>query len=320
MEIINTGDDTEQSTFDLEGQKRKARKSAYWTMGWGIGVVTLFVLLVSFDDDWHFIDLFHNIFFVFGVLLLGSGIWELRNAWKLTPEDFEVDERSQKITEAIKNTDAIYTKIIIGCLIVVAVFQLITRESVSIQAAGLVKDAVREGESWRLLTCITLHGNLGHLWMNCYALYGIGKVIEYLSNRAYIAIIFLISGICGSVFSLVLIPNTTSVGASGGIMGLIGFLAVFAYKREEDVPTDFFKRILTSIAIIGLIGLVGFAIIDNAGHLGGLLAGAAIGGLLIKRSDDSESTYINKVIPILGYVSMLVIIGISVFSIMKIVK
>ena len=54
-----------------------------------------------------------------------------------------------------------------------------------------------------------------------------------LSNRAHLAIVFLLSAIGGGILSLVSQPDGISVGASGGIVGLIGYLAVYAFRRRQ---------------------------------------------------------------------------------------
>jgi membrane associated rhomboid family serine protease len=145
-------------------------------------------------------------------------------------------------------------------------------------------------------------------------------MIESLTNRAYLAIVFLPSAACGSIFSLLLMPNSTSVGASGGIMGLVGFLAVLGYRRKEILPSGFFKSILINICFIGVIGLVGFAIIDNAAHLGGLVAGVVCGVVFINKADGVSFANVSRLVRGLGFVSLIVFAAISLFSIVMILK
>jgi MYXO-CTERM domain-containing protein len=159
-----------------------------------------------------------------------------------------------------------------------------------------------------------------HIWMNGQALIGFGKLIESLTNRAYLTIVFLPSAFCGSIFSLLLMPNSTSVGASGGLMGLVGFLAVLGYRRREILPSSFFKSILINICFIGVIDLVGFAIIDNAAHFGGLLAGVGCGSVLIKKGEAADLRDVNRFIKILGLASLIIIGAISLFSIIMMLK
>lgn len=159
-----------------------------------------------------------------------------------------------------------------------------------------------------------------HIWMNGQALIGLGRMIESLTNRAYLAIVFVPSALCGSLFSLLLMPNTTSVGASGGIMGLVGFLAVLGYRRKEILPPGFFKSILINICFIGIIGVIGFAIIDNAAHLGGLVAGVICGLVFIKESGNISLVDASKLIRGLGLASLIAIAAISLLCIVMILK
>jgi rhomboid protease GluP len=150
----------------------------------------------------------------------------------------------------------------------------------AIDAAGLVKGAVWQGEVWRLLTGTVLHGSIWHFFFNVVALYVYGKVVEVLVARAYLPIVFLFSALAGSVFSLLLLP-ATSVGSSGGIMGIIGFLGVLGYYNRPNLPPNFLKSILGTIGLVALFGLVAFVLVDNAAHAGGLLCGALLGYILL---------------------------------------
>lgn len=303
-----------QFNSSLERYKRETRKEAISNILWGAAFLLLHILLLAFDVI-KFSDLFRSFLFVIGVVGVGFGIWQIRQARSLTIEDLQKHNEAKGFAKAIEKTKLTHTKTILACLILVAVFQLITGDKESIQAAGLVKSAVWKGEVWRLLTCATLHVNVLHIWMNTQALIGFGKLIEAVTNRAYLTIVFLISALCGSIFSLVLMPNTTSVGASGGLMGLVGFLAVLGYRRKDGLPAGFFKSIVVNICFIGAFGLVGFAFIDNAAHLGGLLAGAACGAVLINKAYDTDPVVTSKVIEWLGLVSLLMIVLISLLSI-----
>jgi membrane associated rhomboid family serine protease len=175
-----------------------------------------------------------------------------------------------------------YTLILIAAIGVVAATQLFTNLDASIRIAGFVKPAfLKEHEYWRILTGATTHGSLLHVLMNCYAFYNFGKIFEMLSNRAHLAIVFLLSALAGGVLSLIFMPDGTSVGASGGIVGLIGYLAVYAFTRRQFISPEFRKNLLINIGFILVFGLVLFQVIDNFGHIGGLVFGAVYGFLQI---------------------------------------
>lgn len=308
-----------QRSDSLDYFKQKSRSDAIAPILWGSGLVLLHVILLVFEVI-TFSTLFRSLFFIIGVVALAVGIWGYYAAKRLTLVDLRNHNEAQAFAKSVEKSAIPYTTGVLACLIVVAVPEMIVGENESIEAAGLVKSAVWDGEVWRLLTCATLHVNFMHIWMNGHALVGFGRMIESLTNRAYLTIVFLPSALCGSVFSLLLMPNTTSVGASGGLMGLVGFLAVLGYRRKEILPSGFFKSILINICFMGVIGLVGFAIIDNAAHLGGLLAGVVCGLIFIKKDVDANLAKASRLVTGLGLASLLLIAIISLLSIVKIVK
>ena len=117
----------------------------------------------------------------------------------------------------------IYTIVLIAAIGAVFVVQMIAGLSASIDAAAFDKPAfLRAHEYWRILTGAALHGGPLHVIMNCYAFFSFGKVFELLTNRAHLAIVFLLSAIGGGVLSLIFVPDGVSVGGSstgGGVFG-----------------------------------------------------------------------------------------------------
>jgi rhomboid protease GluP len=138
------------------------------------------------------------------------------------------------------------------------------------------------GEWWRLLTSMFLHGGIMHLFLNITGLVIAAIFVEPLLGRKNYFILYILSGLCGSVASIWWYPNTISVGASGAIFGLYG--AILGLLLTNAFPKGGKKGILLMIGIyvgINLLwGLTGG--IDNAAHIGGLLSGALIGIILYK--------------------------------------
>ncbi|HST63205.1 MAG TPA: rhomboid family intramembrane serine protease, partial [Longimicrobium sp.] len=151
----------------------------------------------------------------------------------------------------------------------------------SIEAGALRRDAVAAGEWWRLLTAPMLHGGILHFWMNYAALENLGRTMETRGPRAWVPLVFLLAALAGGAASLALPPDVASVGASGGLMGMFGFLLVMAYRRKRDLPEGFLQGLLLNIGIIAVVGAVAYQFIDNAAHAGGLLAGVLMGLLAI---------------------------------------
>jgi rhomboid protease GluP len=133
------------------------------------------------------------------------------------------------------------------------------------------------GQWWRLLTSCFLHIGIIHLLMNLYALLYIGIQLEPRLGKTRFLSAYLLTGIAGSANSLYWHELTVSAGASGAIFGMYGvFLAMLTTNLIEKSAR---QTMLTSIAIfVGynlLNGVRGG--IDNAAHIGGLIAGIVIG-------------------------------------------
>ena len=143
---------------------------------------------------------------------------------------------------------------------------------------------------------------------------------ELLSNRAHLAIVFLLSALGGGVLSLVLQPDSISVGASGGIVGLVSYLAVYSFKRRAFITAEFRRSLLTNIGFILVFGLVLYQVVDNWGHIGGLITGAVYGLLQISTDEYSDPREAGIVVRIAGVASLgLYIAGcmLSVFLIFR---
>jgi membrane associated rhomboid family serine protease len=145
-----------------------------------------------------------------------------------------------------------------------------------LQAAALVKADVRAGQWWRLLTATYLHGNLLHLVGNMSALMALGTLVEIYDRRSRIPLVYLAAAISGGVLST-LATNKTSLGASGGVIGLAGYLFVLARKPSGAPPAWVQRKMKSMLVSTALMGLAAFYFIDNAAHLGGALAGAGVG-------------------------------------------
>ncbi|MGH2787017.1 MAG: rhomboid family intramembrane serine protease [Actinomycetota bacterium] len=137
---------------------------------------------------------------------------------------------------------------------------------------------VADGEWWRLLTPLVLHADAWHLAFNCLALYIYGPYVEQAFGHGRFVALYLLSGFFASAVSYALGPvNKLAVGASGAIFGLIGILVVYAYQRRSSTFIRGFLQNL--LLIIGINLLIGFTypFIDNYAHVGGLVAGLALG-------------------------------------------
>lgn len=162
------------------------------------------------------------------------------------------------------------TRIIAALMITVGVVQLLPGSA--LEEAGLYKDRFFAGEWWRLFTAPFLHGNLIHFLMNLSALVYLGKRMEVFARWPHLPMVFMLSCFVAGEASARFV-QTPSVGASGGLMGWLGFLLVFESTHTILVPKSSRRRLLAGLLLTVAIGLVGYRYIDNAAHLGGLVCG-----------------------------------------------
>jgi rhomboid protease GluP len=140
------------------------------------------------------------------------------------------------------------------------------------------------GQWWRLLTSTFLHFGLLHIALNMWALYVNGLVAERIFGSVRYLAIYLVAGVSGSVASLLWHPVVNGAGASGAIFGILGALLAFFLLRKGGLPASVVKAQRASAGVFVVYSLL-YGVrggIDNAAHLGGLVAGFVMGLILAR--------------------------------------
>lgn len=207
------------------------------------------------------------------------------------------------------------TRLMLGLIGLVGLAQLMPGDSIS--AAGLVKDSYRHGEWWRLLTSPLVHGNLIHFLMNGAALLYLGKRVEVFARWPHVPLVFLFAACIGGEASARFL-HATSVGASGGLMGWLGFLLVFESLHGRLVPRNARRRLVAGVLLTGLIGIIGFRFIDNAAHAGGLLAGVLYALIVFPKSSSPNRPNSTSTDRIAGSAAFCILICSAVFAMWRI--
>lgn len=134
---------------------------------------------------------------------------------------------------------------------------------------------IEQGEFWRWVTAIFLHGGILHLGFNAMAMYSIGPQMEEIYGRSKFIFIYLLTGVGGYIASFVFLPSfVKTVGASGSLFGLIGVMAVYGHRRGGPLGHAI-RRAMIQWAIYALV--FGYFIgANNAAHIGGLVTGALL--------------------------------------------
>ncbi|KAG7364056.1 rhomboid family protein [Nitzschia inconspicua] len=153
---------------------------------------------------------------------------------------------------------------------------------------------VNEAQWYRLFTPMILHAGLVHYVINMLALYFIGGAVEQSHGFASAAVLFIIPAVGGNILSAICLPQYISVGASGGIFGLIGGcvadiclnwnLLFLKTTTDANARLRHFYVLLWLGMDILLNCLLGFTpFVDNFTHLGGFMYGFCCGISTIER-------------------------------------
>jgi rhomboid protease GluP len=150
-----------------------------------------------------------------------------------------------------------------------------------ILAGAIIPQAVAAGEYYRIVTAGFLHFGIMHIAFNSYALAQAGMVVENIYGSARFIIIYFIALIAGGVlaFEMTIGTGNVTAGASGAIMGLFGAMAAFGLKTPQ------LRRALVGWAAFPIVATLAYGFanpqgVSNAGHIGGVIAGAIAGFLI----------------------------------------
>lgn len=132
---------------------------------------------------------------------------------------------------------------------------------------------IDQGQYWRLLTAMLLHGDILHIGFNMYALYILGRGLENFYGHGRFLLLYILGGFAGTTASYLLTANP-SLGASTATFGLLAAYGVLGYRNQEVFgrQSQLIVRNVIQVALINLVlGLTPG--IDNWGHAGGALGG-----------------------------------------------
>ena len=135
------------------------------------------------------------------------------------------------------------------------------------------------GEYYRSVTSMFLHGGISHIVSNMIFLIALGEMLERAIGHARFVLLYFLSGIGGDIFSMINVVLSqnyyTAIGASGAIFGLIGAMLVLVVLNDGHYEGISIKRMAFAIVYMVYSGMQSEGI-DNAAHLGGLVFGVLI--------------------------------------------
>jgi len=139
-----------------------------------------------------------------------------------------------------------------------------------------------KGEVWRLVTFLFLHGNVTHLLFNVLGLFFFGRMAAGIFGTPKFLFIFFAGGILSGVYASWMRFSEPVIGASGAIFAIFGAFGAATYRLKDRIPELVWKRQMGILLVLALAQVVldhssFIKGISGAAHLGGLIAGIAIG-------------------------------------------
>lgn len=136
---------------------------------------------------------------------------------------------------------------------------------------------VADGEVWRLVSSAFLHANFIHIGFNGIMLWILGSALERHAGTLRMGLVYFGAVLWGAAGALLLDPDVFTLGASGGVFGLL--MSAFVLEKVRGVQ-------LFQPGFIGPLLLINIAIsfvpgISLGGHFGGLVGGALVTGAFI---------------------------------------
>lgn len=214
-------------------------------------------------------------------------------------------KKNKTIDKIFSKKRPIITYLIISINILVYLFMMVYGKDYIIYKYGISSISFRMGEYYRIITSMFLHGGITHLFINMYSLYVLGPQIESFFGKTKYLIIYLISGICGGLLSVVFNLNSISVGASGALFGLLGSILYFGYYYRTYLGNVIKSQILPIIIANLAIGFI-VSGIDNFAHIGGLISGIMTSMIVGVPNKETKSDRINGIIVLSIYIIFLI--------------
>lgn len=177
------------------------------------------------------------------------------------------------------------TYTLIGACLLVFIAEVLaggsTRTDVLVRLGARFTPLIAQGQLWRLFTAMFLHIGVMHLLMNLFTLFIIGRIIESVFGHWRLAVIYLLSGIGGNFAGMLFEGQVTvAAGASTALFGLLGACLMLGDNfRHHPAIAAMTRQFLVLIGLNLLFDLTATGV-DIAGHIGGLITGFLVAGVV----------------------------------------
>ena len=159
---------------------------------------------------------------------------------------------------------------------------------------------LEQGQWYRLFSSMFLHFGAPHLINNMLVLFVLGQRLEPVLGKVKFILVYLLGGLGGNIFSLLMETKkaeyAVSAGASGAVFAVMGamlYVVIRNHGRIQDIS------VRQMVIMAGFSLYFGFTStgVDNAAHVGGMVCGFILAAVLYHPGNFSGRTMWKDVSP-----------------------
>jgi GlpG protein len=145
-------------------------------------------------------------------------------------------------------------------------------------------EGLADGAWWRLLTPTLLHFSWLHITFNLLWVWEVGRRIEYIHGWRWLAVVTMTASVAANALQAIFAPMQLFGGMSGVVFAYLGYVMIWDWLRPNSrigLAKGIYLVMLAYLILgfSGFIDLLGLGSLANGAHLGGLLAGMALGSI-----------------------------------------
>ena len=145
-------------------------------------------------------------------------------------------------------------------------------------------EGLADGGWWRLVTPMLLHFSWLHITFNLLWVWEVGRRIEYIHGWRWLAVVTAIASVAANALQAIFAPMQLFGGMSGVVFAYLGYVMIWDWLRPNSrigLAKGIYLVMLAYLILgfSGFIDLLGLGSLANGAHLGGLLAGMALGSI-----------------------------------------
>ena len=159
---------------------------------------------------------------------------------------------------------------------------------------------LEEGETYRLFTCMFLHFGIYHIANNMLVLFVLGQRLEPVLGKVKFILVYLLGGLGGNIFSLLMETKkaeyAVSAGASGAVFAVMGAMLYVVIRNHGRIQDISVRQMMIMAGFSLYFGFTSTGV-DNAAHVGGMVCGFILAAVLYHPGNFSGRTMWKDVSP-----------------------